>query len=245
MNYNYTKNPKHSCMKKTIITTIIIIVLLLILGIYIVVNCIPKIPVDYRIDDVRMERIEFSDGLFSDNRFYRLSFDVTPVNYKRKLFGNEYAIIGGCVDSVIDIYILSDTQERLNEQFGQVCMCKGDSLDRMEFVHNDFSVYYYNMDDIRDLLQDGHDPTSINSRHVGVNFGYAPSFIISMSQDALLPHDIVIKCNNREIKRPIINTSSKRYEIKSMDYRDSSQFENKLWNNSAIYDYWQKAKNVY
>ena len=133
-------------MKKKFVFCFLIILFLLVA--YIIYHMTWKEcqPLDYRIDDVSMERILLDDSTCDGHRHYLVRFSISSVHYK---YGFRASTVRpytrGCVDSILDMTIESNTHKRLDDYIFNVEPMRYDPLDALSLfadsIHKDMSSH--------------------------------------------------------------------------------------------------------
>lgn len=72
--------------------------------------------IDYRIDDIIVEKVILGDSVCHGHQHYLVRLMVSPVHYKYGFWeGSVPALTEGCVDSIWDMTIESETHQRLDD----------------------------------------------------------------------------------------------------------------------------------
>ena len=190
--------------------TIIVAVVCLILFKY----ATTKYPADYRIKRVGIERVYLENSSFPDFDFYQISIEVSPVHYKHLLrAGSIPPYSDGCAEAIMDVFISTDSVNAGHVDLGKIKPENKRSISAFEVYDNktrtNFTITYY--DDslhIVRMLQQGHDiwrPQRI----------CAP-FLIAVRRDAPAPKRLVVKMYDRDICGEIVNSTTKRYNLKNV-----------------------------
>lgn len=147
--------------------------------------------IDYRIDDVSIERVLLDDSTCDGHRHYLIRLSISPVHYK---YGFRASSIRpytrGCVDSILGMTIESHTHERLDDYILNVAPMRYDPLDALylftDSIHKDMST---------------HRTLQIVKKRIQNNCPL--DILISMDSLAPLPQYVIIKLQGREIRRKV------------------------------------------
>ena len=148
-------------------------------------------PLDYRIDDVSMERILLDDSTCDGHRHYLIRLSIFPVHYKYGFRASSVRpYTRGCVDSILGMTIESHTHERLDDYILNVAPMRYDPLDALylftDSIHKDMST---------------HRTLQIVKKRIQNNCPL--DILISMDSLAPPPQYVIIKLQGREIRRKV------------------------------------------
>ena len=220
------------CLHTTIILT----------GLFWLYGLAGKQALDYRIEQVMMQRIQLPNMLQKGRKVYLIKFRLRPHHYKFK-YGklNNYGdhIEGGCSDSIIDICIESDSKINLNKYLGKLALANGDDFEAIDLFEdntlwwNSCTAYFCNMDTIQNLLQSGinnMDYFKYQEYDGPPRFlGYSDlNALISMPDSTLMPKYIIVRFKNKELSAAVVDTATQESSINKLVYKDSKGIEHIL-----------------
>ena len=148
--------------------------------------------IDYRIDDIIVEKVILGDSVCHGHQHYLVRLMVSPVHYKYGFGeGSVPALTEGCVDSIWDMTIESETHQRLddhilNAEFIDDSMTKElcqytDSIHRAMSSHNSLRR-------VKERLQE-ESPYNI---------------LISVDSFSLQPKYLIIRFRDRMIRKEVM-----------------------------------------
>lgn len=177
--------------KRKLLLGCLIILFLLVAYIIYHINWKECQPLDYRIDDVSMERILLDDSTCDGHRYYLIRLSITPVHYKYGFRASSVRpYTRGCVDSILGMTIESHTHERLDDYILNVAPMRYDPLDALylftDSIHKDMST---------------HRTLQIVKKRIQNNCPL--DILISMDSLAPPPQYVIIKLQGREIRRKV------------------------------------------
>ncbi len=177
--------------KRKLLLGCLIILFLLVAYIIYHINWKECQPLDYRIDDVSMERILLDDSTCDGHRYYLIRLSITPVHYKCGFRASSVRpYTRGCVDSILGMTIESHTHERLDDYILNVAPMRYDPLDALylftDSIHKDMST---------------HRTLQIVKKRIQNNCPL--DILISMDSLAPPPQYVIIKLQGREIRRKV------------------------------------------
>ena len=190
-------------MKKILIFCWLITLFLLVAYIIYHINWKECQPLDYRIDDVSMERILLDDSTCDGHRYYLIRLSITPVHYKCGFrVSSVRPYIHGCIDSILDVAIESRTHKRLDDYILDVVPMRYDPLDALylisDSIHKNMGI---------------HCTLQIVKKRIQNN--YPLDILISMDSLAPPPQYVIFKLQGREI-RVTNKTGGDPHSIKTM-----------------------------
>ena len=177
--------------KRKLLLGCLIILFLLVAYIIYHINWKECQPLDYRIDDVSIERVLLDDSTCDGHRHYLIRLSISPVHYK---YGFRASSVRphtrGCVDSILGMTIESHTHERLDDYILNVAPMRYDPLDALylftDSIHKDMST---------------HRTLQIVKKRIQNNCPL--DILISMDSLAPPPQYVIIKLQGREIRRKV------------------------------------------
>ena len=177
--------------KRKLLLGCLIILFLLVAYIIYHINWKERQAIDYRIDDVSMERILLDDSTCDGHRYYLIRLSITPVHYKYGFRASSVRpYTRGCVDSILGMTIESHTHERLDDYILNVAPMRYDPLDALylftDSIHKDMST---------------HRTLQIVKKRIQNNCPL--DILISMDSLAPPPQYVIIKLQGREIRRKV------------------------------------------
>ena len=190
-------------MKKLLVALKVLAGCLLVLGILLVCDYWgAKRPVDYKIDDICMERIILDNSICHGHQHYLVHFGTSPVHYEYGWF-----VMGtrphtdGCADSILDISIESKSHKRLDDYIlaaeplynytkEELCLSM-DSICSEKHSHGALQR-------IKVILQEGRDEKGFIS---------PCDYFISLDSLSPIPQYVTIKFPDREIRRELKTTT--------------------------------------
>ena len=177
--------------KRKLLLGCLIILFLLVAYIIYHINWKDCQPLDYRIDDVSMERILLDDSTCDGHRHYLIRLSIFPVHYKYGFRASSVRpYTRGCVDSILGMTIESHTHERLDDYILDVAPMRYDPLDALylftDSIHKDMST---------------HRTLQIVKKRIQNNCPL--DILISMDSLAPPPQYVIIKLQGREIRRKV------------------------------------------
>ena len=177
--------------KRKLLLGCLIILFLLVAYIIYHINWKECQPLDYRIDDVSMERILLDDSTCDGHRHYLIRLSIFPVHYKYGFRASSVRpYTRGCVDSILGMTIESHTHERLDDYILNVAPMRYDPLDALylftDSIHKDMST---------------HRTLQIVKKRIQNNCPL--DILISMDSLAPPPQYVIIKLQGREIRRKV------------------------------------------
>ncbi len=168
--------------KKKVLLSCLIILFLLVAYIIYHIDWKDRQAIDYRIDDVSIERVLLDDSTCDGHRHYLIRLSISPP-YTR-----------GCVDSILGMTIESHTHERLDDYILNVAPMCYDPLDALylftDSIHKDMST---------------HRTLQIVKKRIQNNCPL--DILISMDSLAPPPQYVIIKLQGREIRRKVKTSS--------------------------------------
>ena len=177
--------------KRKLLLGCLIILFLLVAYIIYHINWKECQPLDYRIDDVSIERVLLDDSTCDGHRHYLIRLSITPVHYKYGFRASSVRpYTRGCVDSILGMTIESHTHERLDDYILNVAPMRYDPLDALylftDSIHKDMST---------------HRTLQIVKKRIQNNCPL--DILISMDSLAPPPQYVIIKLQGREIRRKV------------------------------------------
>ena len=176
---------------------------------------------DYKIENVYIQRIDVIDTLFKDYYVYQISVDISTAHYENSIFKNSIPPYSeGCADSIIDIVIETKDHERMNA-FIEPVSVGTDALEVLYLYENkkgeDSLIqadYYYDLKRLMKVLQQGHDNRATQHRHKI----WTPSLILfSMRKGNGLPSTFSVRFKDRNIQGVVNNMSNSQYLLKDFE----------------------------
>ena len=166
------------------------LLVLVVLFIY-VINWGSKRALDYKIDDISMERVVLDDSACYEHQHYLVSLTISPVHYKYGFWEGSARPIGdGCVDSILDISIESNSHERLDDYILNAELIRDYSVKELSLftdtIHKAMSSRN-NLQDIKERLQKS----------------YPHDILISIDSLSPQPQYVVLRFADREIRKVI------------------------------------------
>ena len=183
--------------KKKVLLSCLIILFLLVAYIIYHINWKERQAIDYRIDDVSMERILLDDSTCDGHRYYLIRLSITPVHYKYGFRASSVRpYTRGCIDSILDMSIESKTHKRLDDYILNVAPMRYDPLDALSLfadsIHKDMS---------------SHRTFQIVRERV---YNKCPlDILISMDSLSPTPQYVVLKLQDREIRKEVKSDNKK------------------------------------
>ncbi len=183
--------------KRKLLLGCLIILFLLVAYIIYHINWKECQPLDYRIDDVSMERILLDDSTCDGHRYYLIRLSISSVHYK---YGFRASTVRpytrGCIDSILDMSIESKTHKRLDDYILNVAPMRYDPLDALSLfadsIHKDMS---------------SHRTIQIVRERV---YNKCPlDILISMDSLSPTPQYVVLKLQDREIRKEVKSDNKK------------------------------------
>ena len=173
--------------KRKLLLGCLIILFLLVAYIIYHINWKECQPLDYRIDDVSIERVLLDDSTCDGHRHYLIRLSISPVHYKYGFRASSVRpYTRGCVDSILGMTIESHTHERLDDYILNVAPMRYDPLDALylftDSIHKDMST---------------HRTLQIVKKRIQNNCPL--DILISMDSLAPPPQYVIIKLQGREI----------------------------------------------
>ena len=173
--------------KRKLLLGCLIILFLLVAYIIYHINWKECQPLDYRIDDVSMERILLDDSTCDGHWYYLIRLSITPVHYKCGFRASSVRpYIHGCIDSILDVAIESRTHKRLDDYILDVVPMRYDPLDALylisDSIHKNMGI---------------HGTLQIVKKRIQNN--YPLDILISMDSLAPPPQYVIFKLQGREI----------------------------------------------
>lgn len=177
--------------KRKLLLGCLIILFLLVAYIIYHINWKECQPLDYRIDDVSIERVLLDDSTCDGHRHYLIRLSISPVHYKYGFRASSVRpYTRGCVDSILGMTIESHTHERLDDYILNVAPMRYDPLDALylftDSIHKDMST---------------HRTLQIVKKRIQNNCPL--DILISMDSLAPPPQYVIIKLQGREIRRKV------------------------------------------
>ena len=177
--------------KRKLLLGCLIILFLLVAYIIYHINWKECQPLDYRIDDVSIERVLLDDSTCDGHRHYLIRLSISPVHYKYGFRASSVRpYTRGCVDSILGMTIESHTHERLDDYILDVAPMRYDPLDALylftDSIHKDMST---------------HRTLQIVKKRIQNNCPL--DILISMDSLAPPPQYVIIKLQGREIRRKV------------------------------------------
>ena len=177
--------------KRKLLLGCLIILFLLVAYIIYHINWKECQPLDYRIDDVSIERVLLDDSTCDGHRHYLIRLSISPVHYKYGFRASSVRpYTRGCVDSILGMTIESHTHERLDDYILNVAPMRYDPLDALYLftasIHKDMST---------------HRTLQIVKKRIQNNCPL--DILISMDSLAPPPQYVIIKLQGREIRRKV------------------------------------------
>ena len=177
--------------KRKLLLGCLIILFLLVAYIIYHINWKDCQAIDYRIDDVSIERVLLDDSTCDGHRHYLIRLSIFPVHYK---YGFRASSVRPytrcCVDSILGMTIESHTHERLDDYILDVAPMRYDPLDALylftDSIHKDMST---------------HRTLQIVKKRIQNNCPL--DILISMDSLAPPPQYVIIKLQGREIRRKV------------------------------------------
>lgn len=191
------KKMKSLIYKRKLLLGCLIILFLLVAYIIYHINWKERQPLDYRIDDVSMERILLDDSTCDGHRHYLVRLSISSVHYK---YGFRASTVRpytrGCIDSILDMSIESKTHKRLDDYILNVAPMRYDPLDALSLfadsIHKDMS---------------SHRTFQIVRERV---YNKCPlDILISMDSLSPTPQYVVLKLQDREIRKEVKSDNKK------------------------------------
>ena len=173
--------------KKKVLLSCLIILILLVAYIIYHIDWKDCQAIDYRIDDVSIERVLLDDSTCDGHRYYLIRLSITPVHYKCGFRASSVRpYIRGCVDSILGMTIESHTHERLDDYILDVVPIRYDPLDALylisDSIHKNMGI---------------HCTLQIVKKRIQNN--YPLDILISMDSLAPPPQYVIFKLQGREI----------------------------------------------
>jgi hypothetical protein len=177
--------------KRKLLLGCLIILFLLVAYIIYHINWKECQPLDYRIDDVSIERVLLDDSTCDGHRHYLIRLSISPVHYKYGFRASSVRpYTRGCIDSILGMTIESHTHERLDDYILNVAPMRYDPLDALylftDSIHKDMST---------------HRTLQIVKKRIQNNCPL--DILISMDSLAPPPQYVIIKLQGREIRRKV------------------------------------------
>ena len=177
--------------KKKVLLSCLIILFLLVAYIIYHIDWKDRQAIDYRIDDVSIERVLLDDSTCDGHRHYLIRLSISPVHYKYGFRASSVRpYTRGCVDSILGMTIESHTHERLDDYILNVAPMRYDPLDALylftDSIHKDMST---------------HRTLQIVKKRIQNNCPL--DILISMDSLAPPPQYVIIKLQGREIRRKV------------------------------------------
>ena len=147
--------------------------------------------IDYRIDDIIVEKVILGDSVCHGHQHYLVRLMVSPVHYKYGFWEGSARPMGdGCVDSILDISIESNSHERLDDYILNAELIRDYSVKELSLftdtIHKAMSSRN-NLQDIKERLQKS----------------YPHDILISIDSLSPQPQYVVLRFADREIRKVI------------------------------------------